>query len=163
MRIVLLWLCCVPVAVAQQDLGPSWSDLEAKNPPGIELSLRLVEPHSYLESESIRAEIRLPGRSPAPAQQPPREQWQFAGFLLDPAVDCGSLARPCFASMILGFDQGELIGQIGAPFGPQAVFLNNYLPRLGPGRYRAAVLVRKLVMTYRGPASTTYGYADPEH
>ena len=162
MRTVLLWLCCALAAVAQQHVGPSWSDLEAKNPPGIELSLRLVEPHSYLESESIRAEIRLPGRSPAPAQQPPREQWQFAGFLLDPAGDCGSLARPCFASMILGFDQGELIGQIGAPFGPQAVFLNNYLPRLGPGHYRAAVLVRKLVMTYRGPASTTYGYADPE-
>jgi hypothetical protein len=161
MRILLLWLCCVSATVARQNVGPGWSDLEAKNPPGMELSLRLVEPRSYRESESIRAEIRLPGRSPAPAQQPPPEQWQFAGFLLDPAGDCGSLARPCFASMILGFDQSEPTLRMGPASGPLAVSLNNYLPRLGPGRYRAAVLVRKLVMTWRGPASTTYGYADP--
>jgi len=161
MRIVLLWLCCVPAAVAQQSVGPGWSDLEAKNPPGIELSLRLVEPHSYHESELIRAEIRFPGRSLAPAQQPPREQWQFAGLLLDPAGDCGSPARPCFAAMILGFDQSEPTLRLGQTSDSLAVSLNNYLPRLRPGRYRAAVQVRKLVMTYRGPASTSYGYADP--
>ena len=147
--------------LAQQNVGPGWRDLEAKNPPGIELSLRLVEPHSYRESELIRAEIRFPGRSFALAQQPPREQWQFDGFLLDPAGDCGSPARPCFASMILGFDQSEPTLRLGQASGPMAVSLNNYLPWLRPRHYRTAVLVRKLVMTYRGPASTTYGYADP--
>jgi hypothetical protein len=161
MRILPLWLCCVSAAFAQQNVGPGWSELQAKTPPGIELSLRLVEPHRYHESESIRAEIRPPGRSPAPAQEPPREQWQFAGFLLDPAGDCGTLARPCFASMILGFDQSEPTLRTGQTSKPLAVFPNNYLPRLGPGRYRTAVLARKLVMTYRGAASTAYGYADP--
>jgi hypothetical protein len=160
---LLFWLCCVPVALAQPNAGPGWSDLEAKNPPGLEFSLRLVESHSYRESESIRAEIRLPGRSLAPAQQPPPEQWQFAGFLLDPAGDCGSLASPCFSStmMILGFDQSEPTLRMGQTSGPLQVTLNNYLPRLRPGRYRTAVLVRKLVMTNRGPMGTTYGYADP--
>jgi hypothetical protein len=41
------------------------------------------------------------------------------------------------------------------------VYLNNYLPRLRPGRYRAAALVRQQLLTNRGPMSATYGYADP--
>ena len=148
-------LLSVTAAIAQ------WGDLQSKNPPGIELSLRLTEPHSYREGELIRAEIRFPGRSPAPPQQPPREIWQFAGFLLDPAGSCGSVASPCFPSMILGFDKSEPTLRLGETSDPLAVSLNNYLPRLRPGRYRTAVLVRKQVMTYRGPMSTTYGYANP--
>ena len=153
----LLCLLAVPAAVAQ----PAWSDLRSKTPPGIDLSLRLTEPHSYREGELIRAEIRFPGRSPAPPQQPTREIWQFAGFLLDPAGSCGSVASPCFPSMILGFDKSEPTLRLGETSDPLAVSLNNYLPRLRPGRYRTAVLVRKQVMTYRGPMSTTYGYANP--
>ena len=147
-------LLSVTAAIAQ------WGGLQSKNPPGIELSLRLTEPHSYREGELIRAEIRFPGRSPMPAQ-PPRETWQFAGFLLDPARSCGSVPSPCFSSMLLGFDQSEPMVRIEWTSGPLAVSLNNYLPRLQPGRYRTAVLVRKQVMTYRGPMSTTYGYANP--
>ena len=151
----LLCAIAVPAAIAQ------WGDLQSKNPPGIDLSLRLTEPHSYGEGELIPAEIRFPGRSPAPVQQPPRETWQFAGFLLDPAGSCGSVASPCFPSMILGFDQSEPTLRLGETSDPVVVSLNNYLPRLRPGRYRAAVLLRKQVMTYRGPMSTTYGYAEP--
>ena len=157
----LLCLFCAPAAVAQQSEPPAWSELQAKNPQGIELSLRLAEPHSYRAGELIRAEIRFPGRSFAPAQQPPRERWQFAGFLLDPAGNCGSLASPCFQSTTLGFDKTDPMLRLGDTSDPLAVSLNNYLPALRPARYRAAVLVRKLVLTNRGPMLTTYGYADP--
>ncbi|MGA2330043.1 MAG: hypothetical protein ABSH05_27700 [Bryobacteraceae bacterium] len=157
----LLCLYCAAAAVAQRSAGPVWSDLQAKNPPGIELSLRLTEPHSYLQGELIRAQIGFPGRSFAPAQQPPRERWQFAGFLLDPAGDCGSLVSPCHESMTLGFDKTDPTHRLGETSAPLAVSLNNYLPALRPARYRTAALVRKLVLTNRGPMSTTYGYADP--
>ena len=157
----LLCLFCAPVAVAQQREPPAWSELQAKNPQGIELSLRLAEPHSYRAGELIRAEIRFPGRSFASAQQPPRELWQFAGFLLDPAGSCGSLASPCFQPTTLGFDRTDPTLRLGDTSGPLAVSLNNYLPALRPARYRAAVMLRKLVRTNRGPLSTTYGYADP--
>ena len=43
----------------------------------------------------------------------------------------------------------------------RAISLNNYLPTLRPGHYRAAVLARKLVLTSRTPMSATYGYANP--
>src|SRR5450756_681136 len=88
----LLGLLCAPAVIAQ------WSELRAKNPPGIELTLRLAEPHSYRAGELIRAQIRFSGWRPAPAQRP-RELWQFAGFLLDPAGNCGTLASPCYQSM----------------------------------------------------------------
>jgi hypothetical protein len=39
--------------------------------------------------------------------------------------------------------------------------LNSYLPPLAPGRYQAAALARKLVLGSRGPASTSYIYANP--
>jgi hypothetical protein len=155
----LLCLFCVSAAVAQRSEPPAWSELQ--NPQGIELSLRLAEPHSYRAGELIRAEIRFPGRSLAPAPQPPREVWQFAGFLLDPAGNCGSLTLPCFPSMPLGFDKSDPILRLGNTSDPVSVSLNNYLPVLRPARYRAAVLARKLVLTGRGPLSASYGYADP--
>lgn len=160
-RPALLFLYCVPAAVAQPSAGPVWSDLQAKNPPGIELTLRLMEPHSYRQGELIRAQIGFPGRSFAPAREPPRDRWQFAGFLLDPVGNCGSLASPCFGSMTLGFDKTEPTLRLGETSEPVAVSLNNYLPALPPARYRAAVLARKLVLTNRGPMSATYLYPDP--
>ena len=153
----LVCLFAVPAAVAQRNAGAIWNDLRAKNPPGIELSLRLIDPHSYREGELIRAEIKLPGGSLAPTPHPPPEMWQFAGLLLDPPANCGSLASPCLYSM----PQGHFItGNIGLLNGnPFAVSLNNYFPQLRPAHYSAAVLVRKLVASKI--VSTTYGYADP--
>jgi hypothetical protein len=125
--------------------------------------LRLAEPHPYREGELIRARIGFPGANWLSAQ-PPRERWQFAGFLLDPVRDCGSLASPCFQSMNLGFDKTDPTLRLGTTSGPFEVSLNNYLPALRPGRYRTAVLARKLVLTNRGPMSSTYGYeAPPEY
>ena len=153
----LVCLFAVPAVVAQRNAGAIWNDLRAKNPPGIELSLRLIDPHGYREGELIRAEIKLPGGSLAPTPHAPQETWQFAGLLLDPPANCGSLASPCLYSM----PQGHFItGNFGLFNGnPFAVSLNNYLPQLRPARYRAAVLVRKLVASKT--VSTTYGYADP--
>jgi hypothetical protein len=157
----LLCLFCAPAALAQWSEPPAWSELQVKNPQGIELSLRLTEPHSYRAGELIRAEIGFPGRSFALAQQPPQERWQFAGLLLDPAGNCGSPASPCFQSTTLGFDKTDPTLRLGDTSDPLAVSLNNYLPALRSARYRAAVLARKLVLTSRGPLGAYYGYADP--
>jgi hypothetical protein len=158
----LLCLFCAPAVIAQRSENPAWSELRVKNPPGIEFSLRLAEPHSYRAGELIRAQIRFSGWSPAPAQRP-RELWQFAGFLLDPIENCGTLASPCYqpTSMAQGFDKTDPTHRLGGTSEPLAVSLNNYLPALRPARYRTAVLARKLVLTSRGPMRTTYLYADP--
>jgi hypothetical protein len=150
----LLCLICAPAVVAQ------WSELRALNPPGIELTLRLAQPHSYRTGELIRAQIRFSGPSPTPRQRP-REMWQYAGFLLDPAGNCGTVASPCFQSMAQGFDKTDPTLRLAQTSEPLAVSLNNYLPALRPGRHRTAVLVRKLVLTDRGPTRIYYGNADP--
>src|SRR5258707_2275826 len=157
----LLCLLCGRAEVAQPSQDLLWSELQSKNPPGIGLALRLAEPHRYREGELIRAEVRFPGRSLAPSQQPPLEHWQFAGFLLDPAGKCGSFASPCFQSACLGFDKPDPTLRLGETSEPLDVSLNNYLPALRSGRYRAAVLLCKMVLTNRGPMSSAYGYADP--
>ena len=75
----LVCLLSIPAVAAQQSAGAIWDDLRAKNPPGIELSLRLIDPHSYREGELIRAEMWLPAEGREPAPHPPPEMWQFAG------------------------------------------------------------------------------------
>jgi hypothetical protein len=154
----LVCLLSLPAAVAQQSAGAIWRDLRAKNPPGIDLSLRLIDPHSYREGELVRAEMRLPG-SLDPTPHPPPEIWQFAGLLLDPPANCGSLASPCVYSTPQGTTFGRGMFGFGNAANPFAVSLNNYLPQLRPAHYRAAVLVRKLVASRT--MSTTYGYAEP--
>jgi hypothetical protein len=150
----LLCLFCAPAVMAQ------WSELRAKNPPRIDLTLRLAQPHSYRAGELIRAQIMFSGPIPAPPQRL-RELWQFAGLLLDPAGNCGTLASPCFQPMALGFDKTDPVYGLGRTSEPLPVSLNNYLPALRPGRYRTAVLVRKQVLTNRVPTRTNYGYPDP--
>jgi len=154
----LVCLFSIPAAVAQQSAGAIWNDLLAKSPPGIDLSLRLIDPHSYREGELIRAEMRLPG-SREPTPHPPPEMWQFAGLLLDPPANCGSLASPCLQSMPQGIFVSGNFG-FGNGANPSAVSLNIYLPRLRPARYSAAVLVRKLVLS-PGAMAIVYGYAGP--
>jgi hypothetical protein len=63
--------------------------------------------------------------------------------------------------MTLWFDKSDPMLRFGEMSDPIAVSLNNYLPVLRPGRYRAALLARKLVLTYRQAMSTGYSYADP--
>src|SRR5882724_7726938 len=90
MRFFVLGL--IPVALVGQS-GATWNDLRAKNPSGIEFHLRLMEARECRQGELIRIELNLPSFSPG--QLPPAEQWQPAGFLLDPPADCGTVAKPC--------------------------------------------------------------------
>ena len=151
------WFCLlwVSVAVAQQGADP-WIGLRAKNPSGIEVSLRLLREGSYREGELIRAEVHYPGHTAVPSQGPSAELWSPNGFLLDPAGPCGTLASPCFPFFPRG---GVVTGRL-QPESP-LVSLNRYLRPLRPGHYRGAALVRKQVLIGRAPMSSTYGYADP--
>ncbi len=157
MRYGLICLWCLPAALAQTGADP-WSELRAKNPPGIEVSLRLLREGSYREGELIRAEVRFPGRLVPPPQGPPAELWTPNGFLLDPAAICGTPASPCFPSVPGGMVNGDFGGLMS---NSPLVSLNGYLPALRPGRYRVAALACKQVLINRGPMGSTYGYAGP--
>ena len=159
MRILLLfWI--VPVLYAQGGAAP-WDELRPKNPQGFSLILRLTNPRPFRQGELIAAELNLPD-FPVVQPTPPASHWQFAGLLLDPSADCGTVAKPCFLMQAGGTMPGGLNGP-----GPQGVSdrrtnaLNSYLPPLSPGRYRVAALARKLVLTSRSPGPSTYIYSDP--
>lgn len=156
MRILmLLWLA--PFLNAQGG-GAPWNELRSKN-ADVSIGLRILNPHAFRQGELIMAELELPGQPPAQAS-PPAEQWQFAGLLLDPPADCGAVAKPCF---LTDSSPGGIMSRLGPRGGSdhQPLALNSYLPPLAPGRYHLAALARKLVLGNRGPASTTYVYADP--
>ena len=95
MRILTL-SCLAQVLCAQGGIDP-WSALRSSNPTGLSIELRLNNPHAFHQGELISAELNLPTFVPGGAS-PASEQWQFAGILLDPAVNCGTVARPCFAA-----------------------------------------------------------------
>ena len=156
MRAVIC-LLILPAAIAQPGTDP-WSGLRARNPPGVEISLRPLRTGSYREGELIRAEAHYPGHSVPPVQAPPAELWTPNGFLIDPAGACGTLASPCFWSAPNGMMNGDF-GGLRSP--SPLIFLNSYLPALRRGHYRVAALARKQVLTHRGPMSSSYGYADP--
>src|SRR5664279_3213130 len=142
MRYGLICLLFLPATVAQPGPDP-WSGLRAKNPPGIEVSLRLLREGSYREGELIRAEVHYPGRSVPPPQGTPAELWTPNGFLLDPAAACGRLASPCFPC----FGHGVISGSgSGAISNSPLISLNGHLRSPRPGRYRVAALARKQVL-----------------
>jgi hypothetical protein len=159
MRYGLICLLFLPAAIAQTGADP-WSQLRAKNPPGIEVSLRLLREGSYREGELIRAEVHFPGQRVPTPKGPTVDLWTPNGFLLDPAAACGTLASPCFWSAPAG--GGMMSVETGGLRGNSPLIsLNGHLPSLRPGRYRVAVLARKQVLISRGPMSRSYGYADP--
>src|SRR5947209_6396330 len=91
---IAMLLCFAPLLFAQGGRAP-WDELRSKNPPGIAISLRLINPHPFHQGELIAAELNLPDYSPV--RTPPlAEHWQFGGLLLDPPLDCGTVAKPCF-------------------------------------------------------------------
>jgi len=149
MRYGLLLL--VPIAAAQT--GDPWSSLRAFAPAGAASELKLLDSHPFYQGEWIRADFKLPGRA-EPGQPPPDEVWFFAGLLLDPPADCGTVANPCFSArpaMINGL----------VPARPEPVALNSYLPARLTGRYRVAALSRKQVRIDHEGLGTTYTYAEP--
>jgi hypothetical protein len=155
---MFLWL--VPLLQAQSGAAP-WNDLRSKNPLGLSITLRLVNPHAFHQGELIAAELNLPDH-PLVQNSPTDEQWQFAGLLLDPATDCGTAAKPCslINSIPGGFGAISRVGLQGRS-DHQLFALNSNLPPLAPGRYHAAALARKLVLGHRAPASVSYVYSDP--
>jgi hypothetical protein len=163
MRAVLL-IVSLPALLAQPAVQVSgndpWADLRAKNPPGLEFSLRLTTSHPYHSGELIPVEANVPGMASNPGQTPAQEFWQFGGFLLDPAVDCGSLQKPCFGHSG-PFNANRLEMGIGQRIGPTILLLNGFIPLLRPNHYRAAMLLRKEVLLNRGLPSRTFGYTDP--
>lgn len=103
--------------------------------PG-EIGLRLLDGAVYRERELVRVELSEPDR-----------EWQFTGFLVEPNVDCGSLAKPC-----------TLSGMQFAGLGPgtrsptRILAINHYVPRLPAASYQLKALFRRM----NGPR-----YADP--
>jgi hypothetical protein len=151
----LLCLFWVSVAVAQPGADP-WGTLRSRNPSGVEITLRLLREGSYRQGELIRADVHYPVETRTP-QHLPREQWHSNGFLLDPAGVCGTLESPCFP----WFPQGGVVSGNGLMSNSPLSTLNNFLRPLRPGRYRAAALMRKLVLTNPTAMSSSYGYAEP--
>jgi hypothetical protein len=151
-----LILLSLPSILHAQGQPAEWDALRAKNPAGVSVTLRLLQPRAFHQGELISAEVNLPEH--VPMQTPPAAAyWQFTGLLLDPAGNCGTVGKPCFLSEM----------EFGLRNGPQAVSdrrslaLNSYLPALAPGRYRVAALARKMVRANTGGVGTTYLYADP--
>jgi hypothetical protein len=159
--VVLSFISFIPRGGAQTAVDHPWGDLRLSNPPGIKFSVELIEPHEYRQGELIRMSMKYPRQPLVPGQLPTQEQWQFAGFLLDPEVDCGSLQKPCMMPGGFQIDPSGLIPSIGPQSEPVVFPLNAYTPALSPGNYRAAALVRKLVLRTRTPLSASYGYANP--
>jgi hypothetical protein len=145
---------------AQVSSKEPWADLRAKNPPGLELSLRLTAPHPYHRGELIPVEATAHSMASNPGPAPVQEIWLFSGFLLDPPVDCGSLQKPCFGHYGPFSGNRPEMG-IGQRTGPTSLFLNGFIPLLQPGHYRAAMLLRKEVLLNSAALSRTFGYADP--
>lgn len=158
LRLALSLVCLVAASEAQPTEPPAWSQLRAKNPAGTQLTLRLSDPHPYAENELIRADISFPGKRWNPPQPMPRERWQFAGFLVDPTVGCGSLAQPCVSSAALWIQQVDPVWNTGSSADQIVVSLNNSLPAFAPGRHQVALLMRKLVA---GPGPMSNRYLEP--
>lgn len=154
---VLALMLSGTAAVAQP-----WADLRTEQASGTIISLRLTEAHPYREGEVLRAEVHFSGPPfDLSSKSPQQDHWQFAGLLLDPSAGCGSPALPCIQPPELGFDKNDPMLRLGDASTPLPVILNTYLPALHTGRYRVALLARKLVLTSHGAMSNTYGYADP--
>jgi hypothetical protein len=121
-----------------------------------DLSIRIEAPHPFYQGELIGAEIRFPGQKVLPGGPPPAEMWQFAGFLLDPAIGCGAAATPCgLPSRLVGHPPP--IFQLGQGTDTVRIWLNQYLSVLRPGRYRVSLLMRKLARTN----GRSFLYAEP--
>ncbi|MCW5982411.1 MAG: hypothetical protein KIT09_30270 [Bryobacteraceae bacterium] len=160
MRLLLI-LLCASLASGQPSGGDPWSDLRSKNAPDLEFSARFLDGGPYREGELIRLELRFPGGPRSTAGHPRQEMWQFGGFLLDPPRDCGAVESPCLMAMGFNLDKSDPMLSFGEREGPAVFYLNNYVPPPAPGRYRAAALARKLLLTSRAPMSFVYAYADP--
>ncbi len=158
-QVVLVLVCALsPARGAGQ---PSYQSLKSLNPPGIAFTLRIPNTHPFREGELIPVEVGFLTPDSG-AGRPRQTEYQFAGAILDPVQICGSLQKPCWLMFdMLTFNQMDPMLGLESHLGPFSTDLNLYLPRLGPGRYRAALLVRQLTRVSTGPRSAVYRNADP--
>ncbi len=110
--------------------------------------MRLLDGGVYREREIVRVEIGGPSRG-----------WQFAGFLVDPPAECGTMAKPCFP-LGTGMQNGDFGGLAISSSTTRVLAVNGYVPRLAPGHYRFQALARRMVFTSTG-TSTIGRYAEP--
>src|SRR5262245_34446895 len=131
MKIVMVVVVLAAALPAQQ--ADPWSAMRAANPEGLNFPLRLPGKSSFHDRELMPATLQVP----SPASQPGPAEWQFIGLLLDPAGECGTVAKPCTVkgTQILHGDYSFSHSGDAHP-----ILLNRYLPTLPPGRYRAAAL-----------------------
>jgi hypothetical protein len=90
-----------------------------------DLRLRLVDQHVFRERELVRVEMS----GPAPG-------WWFLGFLVEPARECGTMAKPC-SPWVMEARNGP--GQASS-----VITVNHYVRDLSSGTYRIKALTRRL-------------------
>jgi hypothetical protein len=162
-QLVLVLVCALSPArgADQPSFSQTYQSLKALNPQGIAFTLRIPNTRPFHEGELIPIEMEF-HRPDAGASQPPQIQYQSAGAILDPIRTCGSLQNPCGLTFdMMTFSKMNPMLGLGSPLRPFSTDLNLYLPPLGPGRYRAALLARQLTRVSTGPRSAVYRDADP--
>ena len=150
----LLVLWAVPLVAAELP----WGGLAENNPAEIGFSLRLAAPPAYRQGERIEIEVAFQ-RSPSTPGAISDESWQFAGVLLDPAGECGTIEKPC-TTAYERWTKTDPLNMLQWRSRPVRTALNNYVPPFAPGRYRVALLARMFVLKSREGTSAIYGYPD---
>ncbi|MFB3777690.1 MAG: hypothetical protein ACE141_08760 [Bryobacteraceae bacterium] len=149
--LLVVLLAFSAAAVAQTGEPPPWAELQSVNPPELDFSLRLADPHIYRRGEVIRAVTSRSGPVIERGDVPSKEFWTYGGLLLDPPASCGSVESPCWGRPTGGFDRSDPLLSFGYRREPLEFVLNASLPSLGPGRYRVALLARKQVRSGSAP------------
>lgn len=142
---MLVWLPLVFSASAQT-FQQTWQTLHAKNPVAAP-ALR-IHGARFHEGELIPFAL-----DSAPRDSNPDRMYQFGGFLLTPAAECGTLTRTCF----------ELVPRNGPGAYSPIVYgeLNGYVRSLRTGTYRVAAIYVLEVLKAGSPMGRTFGYTEP--
>jgi hypothetical protein len=106
-----------------------------------DLRLRLVDPHAFRERELVRLEMSEPGRG-----------WWFLGFVIEPARDCGTMAKPCSPWAMKAVN--------GPGQASPVIVLNRFVQDLSPGTYRIKALARRLMADGRPIEPPQYAMSD---
>ena len=152
-RPAALLLALTALRAQAPSFDTAYSALERKNPPGGVFLLRLTAAGPFHEGELIPIEFTF--RAPAGGR------YNFHGVLLDPGSGCGDLAHPCHPMDMRTFSKADPMLSLDMSAKPVRADLNGYVPRLKPGRYRAALVASRLIRKGGGPLSSVWGYAEP--
>ncbi len=122
-------------------MGPfllSLAFLVQPSAPPAELSLRLLDPKPrYFAGEVIRAEVQL--------HDPAGNVHSYASMVVDPGPNCDATHHCGWLDMRTS-QHGGLDFSRGRRRDPASVNLNEYVPRLPPGRYTVRCRVQQLAL-----------------